>query len=524
MRNIINKTRALVTPFSAMLALLVVGVIVIALTADDYGVSWDEGVQASYGELVYDYFASGGTDRSCNQYQNLRFYGPLFDLLCAVAYRPWPQFDYLIRHALTAACALATLPAVFRIGKKLGSGWIGVASALGLAMMPQFYGHAFVNSKDIPFACAFAWAIGASADLLDKPFTRRRILFTGALLGLAMCARPGSLPLLLLIFIVLLGWMLLRADTRSALLTRRSLLSLVGIWVIAYTVMLVPWPWAHENALLHPIRAVMEAARFSKPITVLFEGQSYASTSLPWHYLPRHILITTPIPFLLLATVGLLVSVSEQSRRRSLHLFAVQAWIGLPLLLYFAFRPHVYDGIRHFLFILPAIAILAGYACFRIVDLFRTPAARSLAGGACVLLLLYPLPSIIRLHPYEMTYFNELVGGTRGASGRYDTDYWVTSYREAIEWVNEQAARRPDRPTRVLVAIHRGASASVIRFQSRNVECSILENSPPNLTLPGRYDYYIGTTRGGASELFPDSPVVHRISRAGATFTVIRSR
>jgi hypothetical protein len=46
---------------------------------------------------------------------------------------------------------------------------------------------------------------------------------------------------------------------------------------------------------------------------------------------------------------------------------------------------------------------------------------------------------ILTLHPYEYTYFNSLVGGTDGASRRYETDYWCTSYREAMELIGATA-------------------------------------------------------------------------------------
>ncbi|MBN2489800.1 MAG: hypothetical protein JXQ29_03000 [Planctomycetes bacterium] len=36
------------------------------------------------------------------------------------------------------------------------------------------------------------------------------------------------------------------------------------------------------------------------------------------------------------------------------------------------------------------------------------------------------------LHPLQYVYFNRLVGGLAGAAGRYDSDYWCASFREAV--------------------------------------------------------------------------------------------
>jgi len=49
------------------------------------------------------------------------------------------------------------------------------------------------------------------------------------------------------------------------------------------------------------------------------------------------------------------------------------------------------------------------------------------------------LIGIIRLHPYEMIYYNELVGGVSRAAGRYGVLSWGTEYREVIEYLNEVA-------------------------------------------------------------------------------------
>lgn len=57
----------------------------------------------------------------------------------------------------------------------------------------------------------------------------------------------------------------------------------------------------------------------------------------------------------------------------------------------------------------------------------------------------------VRLHPYQSTYFNALVGGVAGADGRYETDYWLSRYKEGIERVNARAAGA-GREVTVLVA------------------------------------------------------------------------
>ncbi|MDH5755365.1 MAG: hypothetical protein OEZ55_01685, partial [Nitrospinota bacterium] len=66
------------------LSLFVFVVLATALaTYRDYGISWDEYVQSEYGQLALRYYSSGGEDKSCLEFRNLRFYGPVFEMAAA---------------------------------------------------------------------------------------------------------------------------------------------------------------------------------------------------------------------------------------------------------------------------------------------------------------------------------------------------------------------------------------------------------------------------------------------------------
>ena len=44
---------------------------------------------------------------------------------------------------------------------------------------------------------------------------------------------------------------------------------------------------------------------------------------------------------------------------------------------------------------------------------------------------------MIRLSPYEYTYFSPIIGGLPGANGNFDTDYYATCSYAAAEWLSE---------------------------------------------------------------------------------------
>lgn len=518
-----------------------VGLAVVLATFRDYGITWDEPVQSHYGEGVLRYFASGLQDRSIDDFLHMRFYGPLFELSAAVVYAGAPDAKYEIRHLLIALTGLLAVWGVIRIAALLPGRYAPVLAPLSLVALPRFYGHAFNNSKDVPFACAFVWAIYATCRFAGAAREERAggwlrgALGCGLALGLALAVRPGGLPLLLLLFfsVTALGWLAGDEPRKPA---GPALAGRIGItWGIAWIAMVALWPFAHANPIGHPIQAVLAALSFPDTFPVLFEGEITRSDALPHYYLAKYLAITTP-PSLLLAGLGLVAGVRDGLRSprspASLAVAAVVLWLLAPLALASVSRPNVYDGMRHLLFALPALALLAGHGGSWVLEGVEVVAARSrlpasrlrhatLAGLALVISSSFVWH--VRLHPYQSTYFNGFVGGMSGANGRYETDYWLASYREAMQWVNARA-QAEDRDVTVLVAADPYSNDCAATYVGPRVTMVRTVGQGLGGELPEPFDYYVGTTRYGLAKNFPDSPVAHRVGREGATFTVIRSR
>ena len=175
---------------------------------------------------------------------------------------------------------------------------------------------------------------------------------------------------------------------------------------------------------------------------------------------------------------------------------------GIILLL----KPTLYDGLRHILFILPGISLLAAVAIARIYSLggFKL----KIAGPLILLALSYPvLLDMSRLHPYEYIYFNRLSGGLPGAEGRYETDYWALSYREGMEWLNRHAPRNA-------------------RIAVREPLTSASYFKRPDLLIVGENqtaDYFMSTTRWNGHLKYPEAPVVYSVQRYGVPLAVVKS-
>jgi hypothetical protein len=136
----------------------------------------------------------------------------------------------------------------------------------------------------------------------------------------------------------------------------------------------------------------------------------------------------------LIAIVSLLEAFASASMLRHRDISLLALTLLVPLACEMAFHGPAFTGIRHFLFLLPSLAALAGIGFNTIFDRFA--ARNRFAAGAAIAVMsacfLWDATTFVRLHPYENLAYNALVGGLKGAFRRYDMDYWFNSMPEAI--------------------------------------------------------------------------------------------
>ena len=90
---------------------------------------------------------------------------------------------------------------------------------------------------------------------------------------------------------------------------------------------------------------------------------------------------------------------------------------------------------RHFLFIVPPLAVLAGigvHACLSVLETQGRSVGLAASLGVAAAFA-WDATTLIKLHPYEYLFYNSLVGGLEGASRRYATDYWVNIMPVAVK-------------------------------------------------------------------------------------------
>jgi Dolichyl-phosphate-mannose-protein mannosyltransferase len=437
------STRALDVVAVLILALVAV---VAALTFRDYGLGWDDYAHAEMGELLLALYGSGFRDTRAFSFINLYMYGGGFDMASALLAKLLPFDLFETRRLVGAAFGLLGLFATWRIGRQLAGPLAGLMALAFLATCPLYYGHMFINAKDTPFAVAMAFLLLALVRLFEaypRP-TVASVLLLGAGIGATIGTRVigviaglyGSAALLLVLAI---DWRRLGAKVALAR-GARFLLWLVLALPVAYGVMALLWPWA-ALAPLNPVRALEYFSHFfEKPWRELFAGALIPVPNMPWRYLPTLMGLKLPEGFVAFALGGTVLAAiavlnpAVTTSRRAAHLVILAAAL-LPLLITMLTRPALYNGIRHFIFVLPALAVLAGMAAAWLLErLARRGRIALVAGTAAVgAMLALPLADMRRLHPYEYTHFNRIAGGVAGAKGRYMVDYWGLALKQAAQ-------------------------------------------------------------------------------------------
>ena len=207
---------------------------------------------------------------------------------------------------------------------------------------------------------------------------------------------------------------------------------------IAYLTTYILWPALWRAPLKHLINTFHVMSQFPAH-DVLYLGNSFSSQELPWHFFPRLILIQLTEPALLLFALGIILFFLLKKARENFctpEMIVIIVWFTIPFAGVVFLGLPSYGNFRHYLFSLPPIFIIGGAGLDWLLKLTRRLTLRI---GLVILLLIPGTISLVQLHPYEYIYYNSLVGGVKGAEGYYELDYWCTSYREAVEYVNRHA-------------------------------------------------------------------------------------
>jgi hypothetical protein len=442
----------------AILVLALVGLIA-CLTFRDYGLGWDDYTHAEYADLLLRMYGSGFKDTGALSFANLYMYGGGFDMAAALLHKIIPLELFETRRLLGAVVGLIGLAVTWRLGRRVGGPLAGLATLLLLALCPTFYGHMFMNPKDAPFAVSMVILMLGLVRLVEEypSPSPRTILIVGLGAGLSIGSRIlGGLALVY----ALIGFIPLFLDEVRSHGTREAarrfahvLYVLLPGLVLGYLVMGLIWPWSIMEPG-NPFHALTYFSHFfEKPWKEMFDGALVSVPDMPWSYLPTLFALQLPEVLLGLCIGGVAITLASLShgeispRRKSILLMLTMA-ATLPLVVAMVKRPALYNGIRHFIFVIPPMTVLGGMAFSWLMDWLRVNhrGAQAAAMAMFTFGLMLPLAEMIRLHPYQYTHFNYIAGTVRAADDLYMLDYWGLALKQASDALREEIVERQESP------------------------------------------------------------------------------
>lgn len=430
-------------------------------TLPHYGLTWDEALgNLFFGQRYFYYFTSLNreyldfekADLAIHQ-RPLNLYAspfraqpwefpPLADTLSAATME---VFGYRLGwldpidafHMMKVVLVGLLLWVLYRFAAPRLGRLTALLAVLVLASYPRFWGDMHNNPKDIPQAVFFSLTVLAFCAWYQKPSVRQALL-VGFLGGAAMAVKLNALFIPPLLALGLWPWQL---SWRPWILVVQHLRREIHHYVLmagsAVVLYIAVWPYLYAD----PIRRA-----YRHFAVIVSQGGRQWTTAWSWDPIVQTI-TAMPEVVLVLVVIGVLFAIlhlrSRSSQSPILRLLLI--WAALPIVRASIPGAVNFDGIRHFVEFVPAVALLAGYGGASLIQL-AGPHLRRRAIAALALLgvMVWNIGGgLIRYHPYEPLYYNSLVGGLTGARMKYGfpeaTDYWASSYRHGAAWLNANA-------------------------------------------------------------------------------------
>lgn len=446
--------------FNYKTLILLIFAIIYLLTLTHYGLSWDETLHIVRGKEVVDFFTGKKEALS---------FAPHGVIVDTVGYLSIMLFHQKLKllpvdasfHLPILPIALIGLWALMKFTEKFIGKREAFLAAFFLCTMPRFIGHSHQNIKDIPMACLFALSIYAFTDLLYKKEKKltKKYLFAGLSFGLALAVKINALQIIPIILFSLFFIILKKQKEKIFLVKLKK--AIINFLPSASTIMLVfllgtafatlLWPNLWPNPFEEGKKVISFFNKVWQGNPILYFGHIYyGGKNIPWHYPLGLLFVTTPVLTLLLSILGIFIALRKSLKGNTVTILLL-AWLFIPLLKYLNPKVPIYDDIRQFMEVLFPLAILAALSVTsiwrKLSGFFKTHLTKTMYILTVLiyslLFVYYYIVPFILLHPYDMIFFNGLVGRKKGVyeKGLFDIDFWSISIKEATLWVNERASK-----------------------------------------------------------------------------------
>jgi len=448
-----EKYKFIFFDYMFIFVLFVLSFVLTFSTVDDYGLCWDEAYYYEPSEqaslFIKDFF-KGDIDfsqKSVDSYWDKIVELPAF---CKIL---WGSgilfFDGLLWHVTALRLpnviifsSLIVLIYIFVLpyyGRT-----VAAASSISFLIIPRIFGHSHIAETDMIITfmillTTYTWLKGLNSVIWS--------IITGVIFGLALNTKINVFFLLP----VLVLW--------SQIYHRKKYINnLFCILLISPIVWFLTWPWLWSDTLTR----LLDYLKFHTThqlTSAYYFGKLYQNISAPFHYPFAMTFFTLPVTVLIFSLISF-IFIFKNTRSKPIGILILLNAL-VPLLINALPSSPTYDGIRLFMPAFPFIAIMSGIGLGIIIDwidkkspvYFKYKNISLTPYFFILIIFLIGIYEIYKIHPYELCYFNQFIGGVEGAHNKgMETTYWGEVINEDVtDYINKNI---PKNANVKLLALH----------------------------------------------------------------------
>ena len=417
------------------------------------GLSWDEYFHHINGLVRFEYLKTFGDFQKYN-FRNNMYYPGLYDTISYVIGHMVALFDqnfyrnYFpeITHSINFSFSVLSIIGFYLIIKNFFNKSIAILASLLTLLNPFFFGHMGMNTKDIIIFFALIWFCYFFYKYLkNEKNIYLNLILASFFVGFGCGVRLTFFVVIFPVILCGLIYLFKKSKGQYLNLIKRILFHSILSSLVIIFLILICWP--------HMI-AVIEAGNFPQFISNLIK------VTIEWNQGPKiglmngsfYEVFNTPstyfldvlrfrIPFywtiLILFTFSMLITKTmffKNYINNFNNKFIVISIIAFfPILLAIYLSANIYDNIRLFLFVVPFFSLLASFSLYYFLKNFKNSFQSRL--GIILILFFFSISlyRFILLTPYQYTYVNFSHIKFKDSAGKFEHDYWLTSYKELIK-------------------------------------------------------------------------------------------
>ena len=291
-----------------------------------------------------------------------------------------------------------------------------------LLTIPRFFAHVHFPATDIPMTSLLLLFIVS----MDKTTLKSSFWISGVILGIFASIKITSG--LLAFPIIIISYFHHRYS--GGKIASRIILIIITSLIVFY--LLNPDYWFHPLSRSHEFIKQSLERRYWTPISVLFNGIIYNYRG-PFYYPFVMFIITTPLFHLILLSIGIMLLVGKRLPRNDIKLIYILACFISPFIILSLPISPAHDGIRYLLPAFPFAVCFMAFALEKLWDFIKKPSCSNpikislkyLLSAIFLILFAFDLHSPARIPPFELSYYNRIIGGVTGAFKRgFEMTYW----------------------------------------------------------------------------------------------------